>query len=175
MCEPTTLLLIGAGLTAATGAVSAKAQYDAGKYTAKVEQNNAKVADMQAQDALRKGAQEDLQQRWKIRALAGKQATAAGANNVVGSTGTTLDILGETAMFGEVDLNTIRNNAARESWGYKVEASNRRAAAKGAKYQGKMGAIGTLLGTGAQLAGQFGSLPVKKPATTQTRVGTGPY
>lgn len=158
---------VAIGLTAASGIVSAKSQIDAGNYAAKVAENNAKVADIRAQEELRKGAQEDLQQRWKIRALAGKQATAIGANNVVGSTGTALDILGETAMFGEVDLNTIRNNAARASWGHKVEASNLRAEAKASKYQGRMGAFGTLLSTGSQVAGMWGKLPFKSvsPAT----------
>lgn len=165
MCDPTGGLATAAIImTAASGVVSAQSQMASAKYEARIEQNNAKVADMQAQDALRKGAQEDQQQRWKIRALAGKQATAIGANNVVGATGTALDILGETALFGEVDLTTIRNNAARASYGYQVEASNRRAAAKGAIYKGKTGALGTLLGTGAQVAGMFGKLPVKAPS-----------
>lgn len=155
MCEPVTIAAIGMALTAGSGIVAAKTQYDTGKMEARIEQNNARVADAQAKNALIKGAQEDQQQRWKIRALAGRQSAAIGANNVVGSTGTSLDILGETAMFGEVDLTTIRNNAAREAWGYQTEASNRRFAAKAAKYRGKSQAFGTLLSTGAQVAGMW--------------------
>ena len=58
-------------------------------------------------------------------------------------------------MFGEVDLKTIRNNAARRAWGYDVEKQNSLSEGKLAKYGGNMTAAGTLLSTGSQVAGMF--------------------
>lgn len=175
MCDPVTMGVVSMGLVAAAGGVTAYTQVQQGKYQNQVAQNNAKVAGMQAQDALRSGAAEDQQRRWKIRALMAKQSAGFGANNVVGSTGTALDILGESAMFGEVDLNTIRNNAARKAWGYDVEKSNALAEGKLAKYGGKMAAIGTLLSTGSQVAGMWSKLPTTtKPTPSSGRLGTGP-
>lgn len=171
MCDPVTLGVVSLTMSVIGGGVSAYSQYQQGKYQNQVAKNNATVAGIKAQNELRSGAAEDQQQRWKIRALMGKQSSAIGANNVVGSTGTALEMLGETAMFGEVDLNTIRNNAARRAWGYDVEKSNSLAEGKLAKYGGKMGAFGTLLSTGAQAFGQWSQLPKRPPAKQSTISG----
>lgn len=52
MCEPTTIL---AGATLAAGALSAYNQYETGKYSAAVAEQNADVAEAQAQDSINRG------------------------------------------------------------------------------------------------------------------------
>ena len=163
MCEPVTIgtatitatQMIMAGMAVAAGGVAAYGAHQSGKFQQQVAKNNAKTAEIARDNEMRQGAIEDQQQRWKIRALMGKQSAGIGANNVVSSSGSALDILGETAMFGEVDLKTIRNNAARRAWGYDVEKQNSLSEGKLAKYGGNMTAAGTLLSTGAQVAGMF--------------------
>lgn len=77
------------------------------------------------------------------------------ANNIDSSSGSALDLIGETAQFGEEDALSIRANAAREAWGYKVGANDSRNQAKLTKAAGKNKATATLLSTAAQ-AGQQG-------------------
>ena len=48
------------------------------------------------------------------------------ANGVDLSSGSPLDILGDTAMYGELDALTIRSNAEREAYGYRVQSRRRR-------------------------------------------------
>jgi hypothetical protein len=44
--------------------------------------------------------------------------------------GTPLNLLSDTAQIGEEDAQTIRNNAAREAWGYRNQANEASAGAR---------------------------------------------
>lgn len=148
MCDPVTALIV-AGAT-----VGAYGEYQQGQYAAAQGRENARVANMQAEDSLRRGAIEEDQQRSRMRAILGSQRAAMGANGTTAS-GTNLGLLAETAQFGEVDALTIRNNAAREAFGYKNQAAQELNAGRNAKRAGTMGAFSTLLTGGAQAFGSF--------------------
>lgn len=152
MCEPTTLL---AAATLATGAVGAVGQYQAGQFQEAVANQNAKVQEMQATDALQRGADEETRQRKRVRQLLGQQRVAMGANNVVLSSGSPLDILADTARLGEEDAITIRNNARREAWGYRVGAQSSRAQGRVSALEGRYGAASTLLTAGTSAYGTW--------------------
>lgn len=153
MCEPATIAMVA--MTVIGGAVTAKAQRDQGKYESEVAQQNAKVADLQAEQAKQIGSIEEERQRARVRQQIASQRVAFAANNVDAATGTAAEVLGDTAGFGYADATMIRSNALREAWGYKVDATNSRSRAKASRYNGRMGATGTLLTTGAQATGQF--------------------
>ena len=157
MCNPAIAMM---AVTLAMGAAQAGAQRAEGAYEAAVAKDNQKLANAQAEQANAIGAREMEQQSWRTRALIGQQRAAIAANNLDPTLGTPLDILGETAAFGEIDQQNIRLNAAQEAWGRKVEATNYGNAAAMAKWKGNTSANLTILGSlgkaFSQGAGSFG-------------------
>ncbi|WP_320729552.1 virion core protein, T7 gp14 family [Enterobacter ludwigii] len=175
MCEPTTIL---AGAAVASGALSAYNQYQTGKYTAAVAEQNADVAEAQAQDSINRGNAQAEEVRRRSRQAAGTQAATMGATGADLSTGNALDVFGDTAQFGALDALTTVNNAQREAYGYQVQAENYKSQASSARKQGNMGAMTTLLTTplqayGAyQMAGGTWSPFSQKAAPISAAVGT---
>lgn len=141
MCDPT----IAAGATLALSGLSAYNQYQQGKYTAAVAQQNADVATAQANDAINRGNAEADQRRRETRQRHGTQAAIMGATGADMSSGSALDIFGDTAQFGALDALTTVNNAQREAYGYQTQAANYEAQASAAKSSGTIGAATTLL------------------------------
>lgn len=134
-------------VVAIAGAVySADQQKQAGKANAATMENNAILADQSAKTASAMGDREAEQAAWRNRAVLGQQRAAFAANGIDSQIGTPLELMGETAMFGEIDQQTIRMNAANDAWGFKAEAGNYRNKAKQTKWQANSDATGTILG-----------------------------
>lgn len=151
MCDP---LTIAATTLAAGTAYSAYGQYQAGKYNAAVAETNAELAELSAQDAERRGTAEAARYRMNIRSLQGRQRAAIGSAGIERS-GSALDILTDTAAIGELDLATIRSNAAREAFGFRTQGLNYRAQGRLDRFAGRTGAIGTILGGASRAAGLY--------------------
>lgn len=158
MCEPVTIGMAAVALVG--GLMAADAQKQEGKFNAAVAENNQRMAVAQADDANRMAARESEQQSWRTRALIGQQRTAIAANNLDATLGTPAEILGETAMFGEVDQQTIRMNAARAAWGFNAQATNYGNQATLSRWSGKAKANATILSSlgqaGSTMAGGMG-------------------
>ncbi len=152
-----------AAVTLIAGAVQAKGQRDQAAYESDVAQQNAKVAGLQAENARQIGNIEEERQRARVRQMIATQRASFAANNVDAASGTALEVLGDTAGYGYADATQIRSNALREAWGFKVDAANSRSRAQAARYNGRIGALGTLLTTGAQAAGQFQQYRASRP------------
>lgn len=150
MCEPMTIAAIGATLV--TGYLQADAQKAQGEYNAQVAENNAAMARRQADDANALGTREMERASWRSRAIMGQQRASIAANNLDPTMGTPADILGESALFGEMEQQDIRLNALRQAWGYNVEARNYQNEAGLSRWQGSTGARMTILGSLAQSA-----------------------
>lgn len=156
MCELMTMLTIGATALGAAGQVQqAQATSAAAKYNAQVGEMNAVLSERRARDAIMRGQAEEQRKRQEVSAIKGKQVAAMAANGVDLSFGSPLDTIVDTAVLGELDALTIRTNAARESYDYKVDAVNKRASAalerskaQSALTSGYLSAAGTVL-TGA--------------------------
>src|SRR5690242_14558391 len=116
MCYVQIAYIAAAALTAYSGYESAQAQKKSAEYNYAIAQESAKVSEAQAQDALNRGAQQANEQRIRTRLAIGSQRAALAAQNVDLQTGTPLDVIGDTALFGAIDERRIRENAARESW-----------------------------------------------------------
>lgn len=97
---------------------------------------NAHVADLQAKDAVERGAEEESRFRTSVRGMIGSQRAGIAAGNVDVGFGSAVDVQADAAHLGELDALTIRTNAAREAWGYKVEAVDLRARAKITREEG---------------------------------------
>lgn len=153
MCSPVAFLAASALFTGFGAIQQASAARQQGEYEAAVANNNAKVAQQQAENERQIGNIEEEQHRRRVRQALGAQRAALAANGIDTTSGTALDLQTETAQFGEEDALTIRANAARKAWGYEVEAGNYKAQAIGAKARAKNTAMGSYLGGAANLAG----------------------
>jgi hypothetical protein len=85
---------------------------------------NASVARMQAADALARGAEDERRFRENIDVMVGAQRAGFAAQNVDVGFGSAVDTQADAAYLGELDALQIRNNAAREAWGFNVQATD---------------------------------------------------
>jgi hypothetical protein len=97
-----------------------------GRFENDVAERNAQLAEKQGQDALNIGNLEENRQRDVTGQEIASGRTSTAAQNVDVSSGSAAAVRASQQLVGEVDALTIRNNAAREAWGYDVEAANQR-------------------------------------------------
>lgn len=90
-------------------------------YQSQVARQNQELAQRQAADATQRGQVAEENRRRLTQQQIGQQ-TAALAGQGTDLEGSPTDILGDTAATGELDARTIRSNAAREAYGYTVQA-----------------------------------------------------
>ena len=166
MCEPATITL---ALTAVSAVVAAggaiaqgQAQHKQASYQAAVERNNATIAGWQAEDATQRGKVEEQRQRLATARLAGTQRANMASSGLEVGSGSSLDVLMDTAQLGELDALTIRSNAEREAYGLRTQQSNltaqsglTRMAGRNAQTAGYISAGSTLLSTAATGADRF--------------------
>lgn len=135
MCvDPGTMAMI-AMATQAVGTVTsmqgaseaATANATSSMYGAAVAKNNQQIAEQNAQYAIQKG-----EQNAEIRQMQAGQARGT-ARAVMGASGVKIDggidlspvrAQGDIALTAELDTETIRNNALREAYGYRVQGTN---------------------------------------------------
>jgi hypothetical protein len=168
-------LSVAGTVTSVYGAVKAgkaekaagEAQKRAAESQAELLDYNATVADAQAADAIARGEMEADRFRTGVKGIIGAQRAATAAGNVDVGFGSSLDVQADAAFLGELDALTIEQNAAREAWGYKVDAYDTRKRAEITRKEGVMleaagrqrasasyiGAIGAGLQGGMQIGG----------------------
>lgn len=115
---------IGTGLSAYSSYQNQEAANDAADYQTKIAQYNAGIAENQAQDAEHRGEIEEKQHRLRVSQFKGSQRAKAAGSGVMVDLGSTMDVLDDTDYFAEQDAMTIRENAAREAYGYRAQAQN---------------------------------------------------
>ena len=146
-----------AGMQGITAIGNAYAQSQAIKaraaYQSVIAKINAEMATMNAEDAIRRGEITARDYQKEVDGMIGMQKVAYASQNVDVNFGSAADIQAETRMFGALDALTIKNNAWREAWGYKVEALNSTFSGKYAEMEGKYGARQALLTGGMQALG----------------------
>lgn len=172
MCAPisaTTLAYASIATTIASAGMQFMAQRQAGaaqsnalRYQADMDTNNSIIQERLAQDAIDRGRTEEQMHRIKIGQLKGQQINAFAKNGVETDSGTALDTLSDTAMIGELESLTIRNNAEREAYGYRVNAqnysssaANNRTAASTAKSSANTAAFTSVLSTAGSVADKW--------------------
>lgn len=144
MCEPVSMVMMGVSAATTLVGVAQQAQeaqqaaaqqasrawqaaYQTAYQTTQA-RNAATVSEYNAQDAERRGAAEEERQRRKTSLLLGTQQArfATQGSDLLGSP---LDLLGDTAAFGEQDALATRYQAAREAWNFRIQAANQTAQA----------------------------------------------
>jgi len=132
---------------------AAKSSYE---YQAQVASWNAHLADRRASDAITRGQTDEGTQRLKAAGIYSAQRATLAARGLDLGEGSALNILADTKFMGEVDALTIRNNAAREAYGYQYQAANDRFASD--FYKGRAGAESPLVAGGTSLLAGAGQV-----------------
>lgn len=156
------------GLGAAAGTVGSgmelKAQLDQNTRDTVQAKRNAAIARFGALSAREKGGQQEMQSRLKYGQLRADQQVAYAAGGVVVGEGSAADAAAQTQRMSDYDAAVIRNNAAREAWGYQQQASQFDEEAKSLqdsrdsiKWAGGLNMLGTALGSGSSMMGSIAS------------------
>jgi len=112
---------VGMGVMGAMG--NSQAQQDQSAYQAGVARNNKIIADRNAATIKEQGTREANRYRSRVRGMIADQTiNLVGGGDV--STGSTVDLLADTAEFGEMDAQTIEANAADGAYNAKVQGNN---------------------------------------------------
>lgn len=145
MCAP----MIPLALTLASTAVSAYSTYSSNSYAAAVANRNAQQAEIMAKDAIARGEQKADQERRKVAYKIGGQRVGLAASGIDVGSGMGIDIIGDTALLGELDVQITRQNADREAAGYRNQAVNFKHEARASKRAAIWNTAGTVLGGAA--------------------------
>lgn len=130
MCSVTALMIAGTALSAGSAIQQGQAASDAAEFNAKVNEQNAILADRRAKDAIERGklAEEKAKRRSTIQQR--QQEASFSASNLDIGFGSPLDVLVATATAGEMEAATTRANAEREAEDFQVQGVNSRNNAK---------------------------------------------
>ena len=115
---------IGTGMSVIGQANRAQADAAQANYMAQVARNNQILADRNSALALQQGQVQEDRQRLKTAQLLGSQRAVLAAQGGDVNAGSNLDLLGDTARAGESDVQTIRNNAAQQAYGYQLQGES---------------------------------------------------
>lgn len=154
MCSPS-LAIVGLNLLGA--GMSARAQRKAGEANEATAKAQAELAEFNADDALARGKIDEQLYRQDVARLKGSQRASIGASGF-DTSGDLQELLAQTAAMGEFGALTIRTNAKREAYGYRLEGKAMTAQARYARKAGNTGAASTLLTGAAQSYGIYKDL-----------------
>lgn len=109
------------GMKAVSAYTSAKNEQAALQAQAQVANNNALLAQWQAEDATLRGEQAANTARLKGAQVKGAQRAAMAANGIDLSVGSAQRVLTDTDYITALDASQLQANAAREAWGYSMQ------------------------------------------------------
>lgn len=107
---------------------------------------NAAYLNRAANDARYRGVVDADTQRVQTQNMIGTQRAAMAGNGGVVDEGSNALLQQDVAQYGELDAMIISNNAAREAYGYEVQATGNLANASTLKKNAKTGMMSSLLG-----------------------------
>lgn len=181
MCWFVPLIIAGASAVSQLKAndQATDAAVNSANYNAAEADREARIAGMQAQNALERGGAERESYMRSFEQEQGATAAAQGASGFAVGSGSNLSVLADQAALAKLDAETISHNAEMEAWGYKEQGRNAtaqgdmyRQSAISAKKAGKTNR-GTILlnaaGSAAGgMAGKFGGVKGKTPSDGMT-------
>ncbi len=161
MCEPVSMGVI-AGTMVVGGIVKGIGDKMAADSRADAYDRNAVIAEEAASQALQKCEEDAGRIQMQGASLRGAQRAGYGASGADVNLGSAARTQEDTAFLTEMDMKTIRNNAQREAWGLKKQASNFRADASAARTAGWLSLGSDIIGAGAEAA-SLSTTPQAKP------------
>lgn len=153
MAVLTALAIASTAMSAGNAVLAGRNARRQGRAENALADQNAGFLDAQAADALARGAIDESRLRTDTSRLGGAQRAALAAQGIDLTDGSAADIQDETQLMGELDALTVRNNARREAWGYRVEAWDMRQRGRAADAAGRAGQSSASLQAGATLLG----------------------
>jgi hypothetical protein len=133
-----------------SGVATAKSIKRQAEFNAKTYELNKRLADLQAEDALRRGERLTEQHRTGLKQITGQQRVSFAAQNIQLDEGSALEVMESTSRIGELEALTISNNAWKESFGYKISALNATTQAGAARIAGATQAQSAIMTGGLQ-------------------------
>lgn len=154
---------VGQGIFGAMGAMQqGEAQGQMYGYQAAVARNNAIIAKQNADYSLATGEQKAMISGMKSRQEIGSAIARMGASGVAVGQGSSKDVLESAGKIAMMDQSIIRNNAAREAYGYEVAASGAmaqagayEAAGANARQAGGINALSSILGSASSVSSKW--------------------
>lgn len=145
------------GMLAAGSAYNqSQATKSQGDYENRIAQMNARRAEAEADDAVKRGETAATRRQQDINRTKGAQRAALAAGGVDVDSEAAQNIAAETEAIGAADVAAIRTNAWRAAWGLKSEAEDTRSRGQMAKTSSKYAARQTML-TGALQGASYGA------------------
>lgn len=157
----------------ASGYSQASAIKAEGNYQKSIFDINARFSDAQAKDAINRGEKDVVKLRTQAKKLIGSQRAALAAQGIDIEDGSALDVQEDTADQAEGDVITLRNNAWKEAWGYRVQAFDYRNRGEFAKLSASNRARNTLLTSGIQAFSTYQSGKEKSASQFASFAGGG--
>lgn len=159
MPAATSLLAASAAVGGGSSLLSAYQQSQALKAQAQYQKDqadtNARLDDMAADEATRRGATESNKAIRQGDQMVSEQRAASAAQGIDINTGSSGDIQSETDALSHQDAEIIKNNAWREAWGFNTQAIDYRNQGKLALVAGNNAARNTMLTGGLNAANQL--------------------
>jgi hypothetical protein len=118
-------------------------------------EQNARMAELQAEDAITRGEKTASRSDAATQKLIGAQRAALAAQGIFVDSGSGLDAQVEAGRIGAEDAATIRINAYREALGLKSKAANDRFSGEISKISGDQDSRNTLLSGGLRATGRL--------------------
>lgn len=152
---------VGAGVSAYSAHEQGVAQQQAMLYQAQIARNNQDIANQYAEAEIQKGQRLEEAKRMETASQEGAVRAAAGASGLEVNADSPLRLQGDTAKLGELDALTIRDNASRAAYGYKVQGMSYAAQAQLDEMGGASAARAGVLGQWSSIIGGASSVSDK--------------
>ena len=152
------------------GIMGASAQEEQAEQQAHAMKMNADFADFRAEETLSIGELQAQRYSDRINQLLGSQAAAQAASGLDLDVGTTARVREQTRLAGDIDVNTIRENAERSAQGLRMGAQQTRQQAGSVVSAGQTAARNTMFMSALdsfQVGYQGGAFKKKKPASNK--------
>ena len=126
--DPSTAMLalsaVGTVASVAGAQQTSQANSNAAAYQAQVARNNQVVAEQNAKYAEEVGASQVQAKQQQTAQMQGRIRAALGGAGVDPNSGSAARLQESTAEMGTLDAETIRNNAARQAYGFRVQGTD---------------------------------------------------
>jgi hypothetical protein len=164
--------MIGQKQAAAGSADMYRYQAQIAQNDAVIQQRNQELAGLNASYAEDQGVRAEQDQIRKARGLLGAQTAAFASNNITVNEGSAVDVQDSTASLSKLGFAAIRDSAARQAAGYRIQGLNAQTAeqddlmrsqmyskaAGNTQRAGNISLIGSIIGTGGKLFDRYSDM-----------------
>jgi len=149
------MMIISTAMSVASSVMSGTQAQKQGEYEAGVARYNARVQENAATRERNAAIEAERDRKLQTRALAAKQQAALAAKGVDIGSGSSLDLVSDTEMYGNIDAFRIRQNADARAEALQQQAALDRAQGRAVAARGRNAMFSSLLTAGAKVAGAW--------------------